>query len=201
MDPINHRSFLGKAGLGTFGMDHLNEAQSFAQSKSGGISSYGSVDKFLAVLRRLTEWAYSSGKVYADPFNEVNLNVVFRDPPGHEQRVPAFWSGEQVWRIRFARPRLGLYTFRTISSDPDNEDLHGQTGEIEVSEDTGDNPLIKHGGVRVAADRRHFQHDDGTQFSGQETLGGWSFAGSWSGLAISRHWRQTVSTKVFQRFR
>jgi hypothetical protein len=102
--------------------------------------------------------------VYADPFNEIDLDVVFRDPHGNEQHVPAFWAGEPFWRIRYAPTLPELYTSRTVSSGPDNWDLHGQTGELEVSKCTGDDPLIKHGGIRVAADRGHFQHDDGTPF-------------------------------------
>lgn len=117
MDPINRRSFLGKARIGAFGMRQLNEAQSFAQSKQGGIGSCGSADKFLAVQRRVTEWAYSSAKVHADPFNEVNLDVVFRDPYGNERRVPRLLG----WRTRLADshapPLPGLYTFHTVTGD------------------------------------------------------------------------------------
>jgi len=164
MDPINRRSFLGKAGVGALAMSQLGEAKDSAGSKAGKAVPTVSTQEFYGVERCVTEWAYSSGKAYADPFNEVELDVVFRNPQGHEQRVPAFWAGGQEWRIRYAPPHPGRYTYHTVSSDASNPDLHGQKGTLEVSPYTGDKPLIKHGGIRVAGDRRHFEHEDGTPF-------------------------------------
>ncbi|NLF00974.1 MAG: DUF5060 domain-containing protein, partial [Anaerolineales bacterium] len=42
-----------------------------------------------AIQNQVAEWAYTSGKPYADPFNEVTLDVVFTGPDGRQQRVPA----------------------------------------------------------------------------------------------------------------
>ena len=113
---------------------------------------------------RPTEWSYSSVKPYRDPFNDVDLDVVFRSPSGHELRVPAFWAGEQTWRIRFAPSETGHYNFRTICSDSANAELHGQTGTLEVAGYDGSNPLFRHGFVRVSDDKHHFEHADGTPF-------------------------------------
>ncbi len=110
------------------------------------------------------EWRYTSSKAYRDPFNDVQLDAIVTDPEGHERTVPAFWSGEQTWRIRFSSPACGRHTFRTVCSDAANRDLHGQTGVIEVAPYTGDNTLLRHGFLRVAADRRHLAHADGTPF-------------------------------------
>jgi hypothetical protein len=110
------------------------------------------------------EWAYSSGKAYIDPFNDVELDVVVTDPDGQELTVPAFWAGDQTWRVRFAPRQIGQYTFRTVCSDAGNPDLHGQTGALMVARYNGDNPLLRHGFLRVAADRRHLEHADGTPF-------------------------------------
>ncbi|MBI4165753.1 MAG: DUF4038 domain-containing protein [Acidobacteria bacterium] len=51
-----------------------------------------------------------------------------------------------------------------MSSDTKNPDLHDRRGEIEVSPYQGDNPLLKRGTIRVAANGRHFEHADGTPF-------------------------------------
>ena len=51
------------------------------------------------------EWGYSSQKNYSDPFNDVDLNVKITDPDGEEQTVPAFWAGEDIWRVRYASPK------------------------------------------------------------------------------------------------
>ncbi len=110
------------------------------------------------------EWAYTSGKGYADPFNEVELDVVVTDPDGGECTVPAFWAGDRTWRVRFAPRQIGSYSYRTICSDTANSDLHGQTGGILAARYDGDNPLLRHGFLRVAPDRRHLEHADGAPF-------------------------------------
>ena len=58
----------------------------------------------------MTEWHFSSGPAYPDPFNDVDLDVVVTDPDGEERRVPAFWSGESTWRVRYASPKLGTHS-------------------------------------------------------------------------------------------
>ena len=112
----------------------------------------------------ITEWAYTSGKAYIDPFNDVELDVIVTDPDGQELTVPAFWAGDQTWRVRFAPRQIGQYAYRTVCSDAGNADLHGQTGTLMVARYTGNNPLLHRGFLRVAADRRHLEHADGTPF-------------------------------------
>ena len=112
----------------------------------------------------VTEWSFSSGKAYADPFNEVELDVVITAPDGTEQRVPTFWAGEQNWRVRYAPHATGRFLYRTVCSDTNNSSLHGQQGELEVTAYAGENSLYHHGPVRVATDQRHFAHADGTPF-------------------------------------
>jgi len=112
----------------------------------------------------VTEWAYTSGKTYADPFNDAELDVIVTDPDGQELTVPAFWAGDQTWRVRFAPRQIGQYTYRTVCSDTGNPDLHGQTGTLLAARYTGDNPLLRRGFLRTAADHRHLEHADGTPF-------------------------------------
>lgn len=118
----------------------------------------------LALQNCVTEWSYTSGKVYADPFNEVELDVVFTDPDGEEQRVPAFWSGGSAWRVRYSSPKVGTHQYRAICSDPANPDLNGNKGIVEVTPYEGDNPLFKHGPLRVSEDGRYLRHLDGAPF-------------------------------------
>ncbi|MFH1008724.1 MAG: DUF4038 domain-containing protein [Candidatus Latescibacterota bacterium] len=117
-----------------------------------------------AIQNGVSEWAYTSGKKYADPFNEVQLDVVFADADGREKRVPAFWSGEQVWRVRYSSPEVGRVRYRTECSDAGNADLHGQEGALDVQPYEGANPLFAHGPLRVSENQRHFEHLDGTPF-------------------------------------
>ncbi|MDZ4763114.1 MAG: DUF4038 domain-containing protein [Chloroflexota bacterium] len=111
-----------------------------------------------------TEWAYTSGKTYSDPFNEIQLDVVVTASDGSQQRVPAFWAGDQVWRVRYSSAQMGIHQLQSVCSDESNPDLHGQAGTLTVTEYTGTNPLYQHGRVRVAPDQRHLEHQDGTPF-------------------------------------
>ena len=78
-------------------------------------------------------------------------------------------------------PVPGKHTFRTECNDTSNPALHGVTGEIEVRPYTGDNPLLRHGPIRVAEDRRHFAHADGTPFF-------WLGDTWWMGFASRLRW-------------
>jgi hypothetical protein len=134
-----------------------------------------------AEANRLAEVSLRRAKIYADPFNEVTLDGVITDPKGKEFRVPAFWAGGNVWRVRYASPVVGVHRFRSTCSDTANPALHEMTGTIEVLPYTGENPLFRHGPVRVADDRQHFAHADGTPFF-------WLGDTWWMGLVKRLHW-------------
>ena len=117
-----------------------------------------------AVQNQPTEWSLKSGKSYPDPFNQVELDVLLTHSSGEEWRLPAYWSGNNEWRVRFAPPRRGTYSFRTVCSDEENRDLNGLEGRLKAKAYRGRNPLLKHGFIEVMKDQRHFQHADGTPF-------------------------------------
>jgi hypothetical protein len=114
--------------------------------------------------RQITEWSFISGSRYKDPFNEIELDVAFEGPGGRRMQVPAFWAGENTWRVRFAPPEPGNWTWRSTCSDHANADLHGKSGAISAMPAQGGNALSLHGPIRVRADHRHFEHEDGTPF-------------------------------------
>jgi len=109
------------------------------------------------------ETSFTSARKYDNPFLDVQVDVVFRS--GEQQwLVPAFWAGGDKWTVRFSPPMQGDYTFQVKCSDPANQMVNGASQPLHVTAYTGDNPLLKHGFVRVAADKRHFEHADGTPF-------------------------------------
>ncbi|MFQ6095252.1 MAG: DUF4038 domain-containing protein [Candidatus Bathyarchaeia archaeon] len=112
----------------------------------------------------MVEWSFLSEKEYSDPFNEVEVSAQFDEPDGEVKVVPAFWAGGNVWRIRYASHKLGKHHFRTICSDKSNPDLHGQEGILEVIPYTGENPLLRHGPLKVSENRKHLEHIDGKPF-------------------------------------
>ena len=115
------------------------------------------------VQGQVAEWTLTSGKAYADPFNEVEIDVEFTGSGG-TWRVPAFWSSGLEWRVRFAAPAPGTYHFRSLCADVHNHDLHGVEGTLDVAPYTGENALLKHGPLRVTVNRRGFEFADGTPF-------------------------------------
>ncbi len=117
---------------------------------------------YSVVQYEVSEWAYTTYKTYPEPL-DIELDVLFEGPTG-TMRVPAWWAGGGEWRVRFSPPQPGAYRFRTACSDASNADLHGREGEVRVSAYAGTNPLLRHGSIRVTADRRHFEHADGTPF-------------------------------------
>ncbi len=140
----------------------------------------------------VTQWSYTSSKVYEDPFNDVVLDVLVTDPDGAEHRVPAFWAGDQTWHVRYSSPKLGVHRVRTECSDSANEGLHGQERDLLVSAYEGGNPLMAHGGVRVADDRRHLAHADGEPFL-------WLADTWWMGLCKRLQWPDEFSTMLADR--
>ncbi len=179
---MNRRSFLEKTGLGAAG---------FA-SPAAGVAAKSSTRRArrqdpeneptqYGIQHCAAEWSYTSGKAYSDPFNDVELDVIFTDPRGEEHRMPAFWAGGQTWKIRYSPLLAGNYQYRTVATDTSNPDLHGRAGVLQISEYDGDNSLLRHGPFRVAADHRHFEHHDETHFL-------WFGDTWWMGLCYRLPW-------------
>src|SRR3989338_6945073 len=110
--------------------------------------------KYFVEQNCTAEFSFCSGKAYSDPFNEVQLDVVFTTHDDREKTVPAFWAGDNLWKVRYSSSIMGKYFYRTSCSDISNSDLHGQKGTIEVSPYTGNNPLLKRGPLMVSENRR-----------------------------------------------
>jgi hypothetical protein len=138
------------------------------------------------------ELTFTSQADHEDPFNQIELDVVFRAPDGASLRVPAFWAGGKTWRMRYASAKQGRHLYRTECSDKSDAGLHGIEGEVQVRPYRGDNPLNKHGPLRIAADRRHFEHADGTPFL-------WLGDTWWMGLCERLKWPDEFETLAADR--
>jgi hypothetical protein len=102
----------------------------------------------------MVEVPITSSRTYGDPANEVILDIAFIDQTGRELRVPAFWAGKNIWKVRYASPLVGTHRFRTEYPDTADTGLRGTVGRVEVKPYTGGNALFAHGALRVAANRR-----------------------------------------------
>lgn len=127
------------------------------------------------------ELAFDSTASYEDMSSEIEVDVLFTGGDGSEWRVPAFWAGGTAFRVRFAAPTPGRYTYRTICSNAGDSGLHDQTGEIEIAPYTGDNHLYQHGPLRVSQNHRTLEHADGTPFF-------WMGDTWWMGLTKRLDW-------------
>ena len=119
---------------------------------------------YFGAVNTASEFEFTSSKTYADPFNEIELDVIFTGPGNKVYRVPAFWAGGNEWRVRFAPPEAGDYSFSAACTDASNIGLNGPAGTLTVQPYAGDNALLKRGFPQVAPDKRHFQYADGTPF-------------------------------------
>lgn len=127
------------------------------------------------------EIVFTARKPHSDPFNTVVLDVTFTDPAGTSRKVPAFWAGGSLWKVRYASALTGQHRWQSTGNDPTDEGLHAVAGAVEIAAYDGDNPLFKHGPVRVAAGKRHFEHADGTPFF-------WLGDTWWMGLCHRLRW-------------
>jgi uncharacterized protein DUF5060 len=94
-----------------------------------------------------------------NPF-EVELSGEFTGPDGVRLRVPGFYDGAGVWKIRFAPTRQGSWSLRVTSS------LKALDGRTETGISCGPNrrPAV-HGALRVdPAHPHHFVWEDGTRY-------------------------------------
>src|SRR5882757_7744845 len=171
--------------------------RSFVKALAASALSSSTINSSLAQERvaasnEPTEWSYTSGKQYSDPFNQVDVDAVITLPSGQQERMPAFWAGGSTWRVRYAAPAPGLYRIRSVSSDTSNHDLHDRASTLTVQPYTGQNVHYKRGPLKVAEDGRHFQHADGTPFF-------WLGDTWWMGLCNRLSWPDGFQTLAADR--
>ncbi len=110
------------------------------------------------------EHALTSARQYDNAYADVTVRVRYTGPEGRSLKGYGFWDGGTTFRIRCAFPAPGKWRWETECSDADNAGLHGQRGTVDVSAYRGENPLYRHGFVRVSENRRYLTYGDGTPF-------------------------------------
>lgn len=108
----------------------------------------------------LLQWEYHSHKTYADPFNEIVLNVQLTSPSGKTYTIPTFWMGEERWAVRFMPEETGLHILITVCSDTQNSALHAVEDEILVTQGEQAAPPQ----LKVSADKTYLVTKDDTPF-------------------------------------
>jgi hypothetical protein len=112
----------------------------------------------------VAEFNFKSSNTYNDSFNDVDVDVIFKNDDGTEMKVPAFWDGNNIWRVRFAPPILGIWKYTTICTDIDNTGLNNKTGEFKCVKYDGQYLIYKRGFIKTIPGIRYFVYDDKTPF-------------------------------------
>jgi Protein of unknown function (DUF4038)/Domain of unknown function (DUF5060) len=178
-DPLSRRTFVKAVA---------------ATAVVGPIAARADAQERTATAGAPTEWAWTSGHQYDDPFNQVELDALITLPSGAQERIPGFWAGGSTWRVRYAPPAPGAYKIRSVCSDTKNRDLHDQQLTLHVEPYSGSNPHYKHGPLKIAADGRHFAHADDTPFF-------WLGDTWWMGLCKRLSWPDGFQTLTTDRVR
>ena len=126
------------------------------------------------------ETSFESSKDYDNPFMEVEVDVTF-SKDDQSWKIPAFWDGGETWKVRFAPPEEGEYTYRAVATDESDEGLNFSGKMLTATAYTGDNPLYQRGRLRVTEDQRYFEFADGTPFF-------WLGDTWWKGLCKRLSW-------------
>jgi hypothetical protein len=120
-----------------------------------------------------------SQKQYAHPIKDVQIRATFTHTQTRRSiTLFGFWNGDganiganasAVYCVRFAPALEGEWTYRIISTDTTNTALHNRTGKfisqkIASANPISTNPLVQHGFVRVAENRRTLAYADSTPF-------------------------------------
>jgi hypothetical protein len=141
------------------------------------------------------ETQFTSSAKYENAIQDVQVNVEFTSPSGKKHSVQAFWDGGAVWRVRISPDETGKWRYRSSSSNSDDKGLDNQSGEFACAPYSGDNPLYRHGAIRVSENRRYLVYADGTPFF-------WLSDTAWNGALKSdaESWERYLKDRVNKGF-
>ncbi|MDZ7637734.1 MAG: DUF4038 domain-containing protein [Bryobacterales bacterium] len=148
-----------------------------------------------AVRYGVFEESMLSSKQYANPLKDVQVTVTVTDPRGNRKEVEAFWDGFSVWKFRYMPRMVGPHTFTVKCSDPSNAGLNAPGDRFTAVEYRGENELAKRGPLVLSANRRYFQHADGTPFFLVSDT-------AWNGALLSddEEWERYLKERKAQKF-
>jgi hypothetical protein len=124
-----------------------------------------------------------------NPYLDVAFDAVFKQN-SREIRVPGFYDGNDVYRVRFMPDNEGEWTFRTRSK---TTALDERTGSLTATAPSKDN----HGPVRVR-NKFHFAYADGKPFL---SFGTTCYAWTHQPLAMQAQTLETLKKARFNKIR
>jgi hypothetical protein len=173
-------------------------------------------EKFMQVEQyKVIELSFTSEKTYTTGF-ETELFVEFTCGD-ITKKIRAFWDGGNNWKVRFSPEILGQWVVSTtasrdnVSTTTENGDKLSPTTAIpgnakpqlgnnnNISFQSipyeGNNPLYKHGSLKLSESKTHIVHADDTPFF-------WLADTAWNGVIRSdeENWQKYLDKRVEQRF-
>lgn len=110
---------------------------------------------------RAHELVLTASKEYATGGEAVRLDVTFTHPKSGVRVVrPGFWDGGKTFRVRFAPPKAGGWTWKSACAD--DAALNGRRGGFLVEAYTGALDVYAHGLPQADGSARYLTHADGT---------------------------------------
>ncbi len=111
------------------------------------------------------EITLTSAETYKNPYTDVAVWALFVSKKGDSLKRPAFWDGQDIWKIRFAPTDAdGLWSWESYASNPKDKGLTGQTGKLRSVTYNGKNKLIKNGHLKMSEGHRNVVHPSGKSF-------------------------------------
>lgn len=123
------------------------------------------------------------------------VEIIFTGPAGKTFRNQAFTDDGKIYHLRAAFPSPGSWSWLAICADKDVKVLNEAKGKVEVKPYSGDNPLYKHGDLRISSDGRYLTHYDGTPFL---WMGETGWDATWK--STMKEWCDYVDIRAGQRF-
>ena len=109
------------------------------------------------------ELTLTSDKTYADPFNDIDVDLILAGN-GVKYIVPGFWDGGNTWKVRFVCPSEGEWYYKTVCTDSENTGLDGIAGKVVCSAYDGELDIYRHGFLSTSYGKKYLTYDDGTPF-------------------------------------
>jgi spore germination protein YaaH len=104
---------------------------------------------------------------YANPYDarQVSLDGLFTAPDGGEWRVPGFWDGDGLWRLRFAPSQEGEWRYQVTTRDA-NGASQPAAGAFQVTASDHHGWLQVGSWIDPAYSPRYLVYHDGMPFYG-----------------------------------
>lgn len=113
----------------------------------------------------VAEETFRANKTHANPYIDVDLWVTLTGPGG-TFRIPAFWDGGKVFRVRLVATEPGTWTWSTGDRTGDSglDKQQGSFRAVAWSEADKEANPNRRGFIRVAANHHTLEYADGTPF-------------------------------------